>query len=299
MNDRHTRPWRVKFAPHIGFPTSQDAYFAHSAVSLDPLDQVKRCSELGFAGIALSNLVSYDIGDQRRIGDALREESLELGAVSVCPSETRRIPLFCLEGADPICEIRRVLSVAMDATQRGGGHLLSLIIARDPGLPHVVQIHNVVENLKRVAPLLEKRGITLCLEVTSESRAPGLLINRTSDGYAIIGLTGSPAIKLLLDVVHLALGEGNVGAQLSWCARFTASIQLGDLPGRLEPGSGELNWPFLIRAALEAGYGGMFELEHLFSKPGREGEEIALSRLQVIDQAISKSGPFSVLQGNG
>jgi hydroxypyruvate isomerase len=96
----------------------------------------------------------------------------------------------------------------------------------------------------------------------------------------------SPAVKLVYDFGHIAPMDGNVLQNLKAVWDMVAIIQVADIPGRLELGSGELNWVNIFRTIRSLGYTGLIELEHLISEPGIEGEAMVLDNLRAIDAAV-------------
>jgi hydroxypyruvate isomerase len=275
--------WKVRFAPHHGFPVLTDPYFAASAASGDVVDQIRYMADLGFAGMADNNLAKRPVAEQERIGRELAIHGMAMGSVACAP---RAGPLFNLEPRGVEARLLEVLETHLAAAQRTGGRTLTIVATDEPSLSRAQQLGHMVENLKRVAPLAERAGVRLCIEAVSPQRMAGVLLTRTVDAEAIRREVDSPAVALMFDVVHVALEGDDVIDILSEVAPHVAAIQLADLPGRFEPGSGTLDFPAIIRAGIAAGFQGLYELEHLQSASGEAAEARMVSLLREIDAAI-------------
>jgi len=274
--------WKVRFAPQNGFPYVENSYFAASAASPDPVDQIRYMAELGFAGMAEHRLWQRPVVEQERIGRELAVHGMALGAVGF--SGTPK--LLSLEPSEVNARLVAAVENALAVVQRGGGRTMTVLAMADATLPRSQQMQNMSENLKRVAPLAERAGVTLCIEAVSPQRLAGVLIERTAEAEAIRREVDSPAVRLMFDVAHVALEGDDVIDTLRQVAPQVAAIQLSDLPGRLELGSGTLDFPAIIRAAIATGFEGLYELEHSLSEPGEVAEARMVSMLREINAAI-------------
>jgi hydroxypyruvate isomerase len=144
----------------------------------------------------------------------------------------------------------------------------------------------MIEKLKRAAQVAEKAGLVLCVETVSALRFGGMLLNNIDEAYMVVSAVDSPAVQLVYDFGHVTQMDGEVLSNLRACWDRTAIIQVADIPGRLELGSGELNWVNIFRTIKGLGYTGLIELEHEVSQPGAAGEERVLANLRAIDAAL-------------
>lgn len=79
-----------------------------------------------------------------------------------------------------------------------------------------------------------------------------------------------------LDLYHAQIGEGNLVDLVRRAAPYVGEVQVADVPGRCEPGTGEVRWPVVARALAEAGYAGVVAMEAFASRPGPAGSDQAL-----------------------
>jgi hydroxypyruvate isomerase len=125
----------------------------------------------------------------------------------------------------------------------------------------------VVRGLKGLAPLAEEAGVTLLLEpLNTLVDHPRYFLDSGREGFAIIGEVDSPHVRLLYDVYHMQIMEGNVTETLRRHLPLVGHIHMADVPGRHEPGTGELHFANILHALADAGYAGTVGFE--FSPQG-------------------------------
>jgi hydroxypyruvate isomerase len=278
-------PWKQRYAPHIGLTAPDAPLLLHSAGSADPVAQINHIAGLGFAGIEDNFLKVRPVADQERIGAALARHGLAMGCFVNNPMHWNR-PLWGNSGEDARAQLRHDLEQSIVAAGLTGGRALTVVSASDPAMPLGYQRAAMVENLKRCGDLAAKAGLVLALETVDSHRWPGMLLHHIDDAYAVVKAVASPAVKLVFDIGHVHPMDGEVIANLHRCWDEIAVIQVADNPGRLELGSGELNWINIFRVIRQKNYAGLIELEHLLTSPGLEGEHAMLASLRAIDAAL-------------
>lgn len=121
----------------------------------------------------------------------------------------------------------------------------------------------LVENLKRTAELCEKAGVTIVLEaLNSLYDHKGYYLDSSYVGFEIVKAVESPSIKLLYDCYHMQLMEGNLVNQIRENIAYIGHFHSAGVPGRHELHRGEINYPFVIEAAEQAGYSQYFGFEY-------------------------------------
>ncbi|HEX6015815.1 MAG TPA: TIM barrel protein [Geminicoccaceae bacterium] len=131
--------------------------------------------------------------------------------------------------------------------------------------------------LARIAELGERRGVTFVLEnLNTEVDHPGVPFGRAADCLALVEAVGHPSLRLMLDLYHAQIGEGNLIELVRRAAPLIGEIQVADVPGRREPGTGEINYPAIARALEAIGYRGTIGLEAWASGD----DELALERFR-------------------
>jgi hydroxypyruvate isomerase len=117
-------------------------------------------------------------------------------------------------------------------------------------------------NLAFAADALKGAGIKLLIEPINTRDIPGFYLTHTRDAAAIIEATGSDNIFIQYDIYHMQIMEGDLARTIEANLPRIAHIQLADNPGRNEPGTGEINYPFLFKKLDEMGYQGWIGCEY-------------------------------------
>jgi hydroxypyruvate isomerase len=276
--------WQLRYAPHLGFLPRTEPFFKESVGSIEPIAQIDYIASLGFAGVADRELKKRSPEQQRQIGDALERHGLEMGAFDD-EAEPSGSPWRSREPND-VDVLRKQLLTSIETARRVHGRHIGISGTRDPRLPLAFQLTNMIENLKWAAEMAEKAQVVLCVESTSELRAPGMLLQHIADSFLVVQAVASPAVRLLFDTVHVQLQDGDLTNNFRRTSKAIQLIQIADSPDRCEPGSGEINFVNFLRAVKATNYTGLIELEHFHSRPGREGEQNSLNALRVVDRQL-------------
>lgn len=144
----------------------------------------------------------------------------------------------------------------------------------------------MIDNLRRLADRAAEGGCILCVEPVAAAWIPGLLVATLADALHVVHTVAHPAVKLLFDIAHVQTSEGDVLSRLRACWSDVALLQAADTPGRRDLGSGELDWPAILRFVREQAYAGLIEIEHLPAEDSAEAEHQLLRRLRAVDAAL-------------
>lgn len=136
-----------------------------------------------------------------------------------------------------------------------------------------------LRTLERLAILGEQYGVTFALEnLNTILDHPGIPLARAKDTLALVSAVDHPNVKMMLDLYHAQIGEGNLIELVRAALPWTGEIQVADVPGRCEPGTGEINYRAVAKALRGAGYSGVIGLEAGASGgPGLEAGDTALA----------------------
>ena len=128
---------------------------------------------------------------------------------------------------------------------------------------------HAVRTLTRIAELGEREGVVFCLEnLNTAVDHPGTPFGRAADTRALVRAVDSEHLRMNLDLYHAQIGEGNLIQLIRDSVDDVGEIQVADVPGRCEPGTGEINYPAIARALREVGYTGVVGLEAWASTDG-------------------------------
>lgn len=140
---------------------------------------------------------------------------------------------------------------------------------------------SALRTLERVAALGERRDVTFVLEnLNTEVDHPGTPFARAAETLALVRAVDSVHLRLNLDLYHAQIGEGNLVELVRRAAPYLGEVQVADVPGRCEPGTGEVRWQAIARALAEVGYDGVVAMEAFASEPRPEGSDRALERFR-------------------
>jgi hydroxypyruvate isomerase len=131
-------------------------------------------------------------------------------------------------------------------------------------VPWAVQRKGIVEGLKRAGDIVAAAGLTFALEPLSvNANQPRRALDRTQEAFPVIQEVNHPNVRICFDMYHLQRTEGNLVVNLrrGLEEKLIELVQIGDNPGRLEPGTGEISYPFIFRELRRLGYAGYLDTE--------------------------------------
>lgn len=131
------------------------------------------------------------------------------------------------------------------------------------GMSREAQLAGYLAGLMRIAPMLEAAGMTALVEPFNRVNHLNHLLNGSQPGLPMVRAVNSPKVKLLWDFYHMQLEDGDLIEKFNAGADQVAHVQIGDVPGRHQPGTGEVNHANLLRAVRAAGYRGKIGLEFM------------------------------------
>lgn len=160
-------------------------------------------------------------------------------------------------------EFREGIAMAIDYATALGCPQLNCLVGKVPAGVSTEAAHKtVVENLRLAAGELEAAGLRLLIEPINTFDIPGFFLTRTDQALALIDEVGSSNLRVQYDIYHAQRMEGELGNTLSKNLARIGHIQLADNPGRGEPGTGEINYPWLFRHIDSIGYEGWIGCEY-------------------------------------
>lgn len=265
-------PFRLLYAPH-------DGMFQHHAGKTF-VDQIKFMHNQGFRAIEDNGLLGRPVAEQEKIGSTLAQLGMTMGVFVVDgdnwkTSLTTGKPEF-VENFVNTCR------KCVDAAKRVNAKWMTVV----PGfferrLPMGIQTAHVVDALRRGAEIFEPHGLIMVLEPLSDT--PDLFMRYSDQTYELCKAVNSPACKILYDVYHMQRNEGNLIPNIERCWNEIAYFQVGDNPGRKEPGTGEINYRNLFKFIYDKGYRGVVGMEHGNAKEGKEGELMLIKAYREAD----------------
>ena len=268
-------PFTLDYAPHFGM-------FRHSAGD-DLLDQLRFMHERGFRALEDNGMKGRDSTTQERIAAEMARLGMRMG-VFVAHTIHWRDPSLTTGDADYLDQFLSEIRESVEVARRVNATWMTVVpgtIAprRDMGY----QTASVVEALRRASDILEPHGLVMVLEPLNFRDHPNLFLNKIGQAYQICRAVDSPSCKILDDIYHQQIHEGNLIPNIDLAWDEIAYFQMGDNPGRREPTTGEINYGNVFRHIHEKGFDGILGMEHGNSMPGAEGEEAVIAAYRSVD----------------
>lgn len=210
-------------------------------------------ADAGLRKVEMFTTTGRDLG---ALGKALADRGVELWTVVADP-RTRLVDPQTHEG---FRELFR--NAAVDAKALG---CRRVVVGSGPAVPYqkrAVQLATVTRAVASIVPIAEELDVTILIEaVNTRVDHPGVLFSETEDSLAIVRGVGSSRVRLLYDLYHsIAEGE-DPQAVLPPIVDLVGHVQIADLPGRGEPGSGGIDWPRQLKLLADSGYRGVVGIE--------------------------------------
>lgn len=272
---RSQEPFTLDYAPHFGM-------FAQNAGS-DPVDQLRFMADQGFRSLEDNGMRGRDVAEQERIATEMGRLGMRMG-VFVAHTIHWTEPSLTTGRDDARTEFLDEIRDSVEVAQRVNATWMTVV----PGFVDLrqqmaYQTAHVVESLRRAADILEPHGLVMVLEPLNFRDHPGLFLTRIGQAYEICRAVDSPFCKILDDLYHQQVHEGNLIPNLDAAWDEIAYIQIGDNPGRDEPTTGEINYANVFRHIHEKGYTGILGMEHGNSRRGEEGELAVIEAYREVD----------------
>ncbi len=267
--------FRLKFAPHAGM-------FKHHAGE-DVLEQIRFAADQGFTAWEDNGMPNRDPDLQQRIGDLLAEKDMTMG-VFVANKINWSEPTLTLGAGDRREAFLDDIRGAVEVAKRCNAKWMTVV----PGFVNMkiepmYQFANVMESLKQAAAILEPHDLVIVLEPLNYRDHPGLFLNKAAQAYALCQGVASPSCKILYDIYHQQIHEGNLLPNIDAAYDEIAYFQIGDNPGRKEPGTGEIHYANVMSHIHAKGFTGVLGMEHGNSMEGKEGERAVIDAYRKVD----------------
>ncbi len=227
----------------------------------DFLDRFSAAASAGFGGVEYLFPYDYPAAEVARALEAAGLEQVLFNLPSGNWAAGER-GIACLP--DRVDEFRAGVAKAISYADALGCKRLNALAGKVPaGVTREDAHRTFVTNLRYAAAELERAGIALVAEAINTYDIPGFFLSRSDQTFAIIDEVGSKNLTLQYDIYHMQRMEGELAATLRTQLARIGHVQLADNPGRHEPGTGEINYPFLFDVLDQIGYAGWVGCEYV------------------------------------
>ena len=267
--------FNLNYAPHFGM-------FKHSAGE-DLIDQLNFMADEGFTAFEDNNLKKRSISDQNKIASTLTKRNLKMG-VFVAHSIYWKEPNLASGNIDKREEFLKEIRESVEVAKRVNAKWMTVVPGyKDLRLKDSYQQTNVIDSLKYACDILEPQDLTMVLEPLNFRNHPGLFLTESPQAFEICKAINSKSCKILFDIYHQQIQEGNLIPNIDLCWDEISYFQIGDNPGRNEPTTGEINYKNIFKFIYEKGFKGILGMEHGNSIKGKIGEKQLIESYKSVD----------------
>lgn len=258
-------PFKLKYAPGLGM------FRQHAGQ--DPIDNIKFCHDHGFRAVFDNGLMRRAPELQDKIAGELKNLGMDFGPFVLRADSGKQD--FVLNSQEVRDMLVAQMKECVEVSKRTGFRQALIVLGRyDVKLHRDFQTANAIDNLRYCCDVVEPEGITLVLEpLNNYINHPGLFLTGIPQAYAICRAVNRPSCKIVDDLYHQQISEGNLIPNLEAAWSEIAAFHLGDSPGRNEPTTGEINYRNIFKHLYSKKYDGTLCMEHGVSNRGTvEGE---------------------------
>ena len=257
------KPFHLNYGIH-------DGMFKNHA-GPDFVEQIKFAHSMGFRAIEDNGMMARPVEQQKLIGDTLAKLGMTMG-VFVITSDNWHWKTSLTTGKQEWIDLMiKDCKEAVEVAKRCNAKWMTVVPGNyERSLSQEFQMANVINALRKGAAILEPQGLVMVLEALSDN--PDLFLRHTDQAFMVCKAINSPSCKFLYDMYHMQRNEGNIISNIDKVWDETGYFQIGDNPGRNEPGTGEMNYKNIFKHIHSKGYKGVLGMEHGNAKPGKEGE---------------------------
>ena len=267
-------PFKLKYAPTLGM-------FSEHA-GKDPVDNLKFMADQGFRAFFDNGLMGRPTEVVDKIVAEASRLNLTTGPFVVGVGGGK----FGLVGDDPAVRENgtKKMKEAVEFAKRVNTTCFLLVPGKlTDEIPFEQMTKNVIENLKWLCKEVEPSGKAIVLEPLNPRNHPGMFLTKMPQAVEICRAVGSPACKIVDDLYHQQITEGDLIPNIDKAWDYIGAFHLGDTPGRKEPTTGEINYRNIFKHIHGKGYEGVLCMEHGKSQKGKEGEQALIAAYRWCD----------------
>jgi hydroxypyruvate isomerase len=266
--------FKLHYAPSFG------QVKAHAGDDL--VAQIQFAADQGFTAMFDNGLMGRPAGQQETIARELAKRDMLLGPF-VLWAEFGKTTLVTRD-KDMRAAMLQKMQQGVETMKRTGCKQALLVPGRyDESLDWEYQTAHVIENLRFSLDICRPAGLVLVLEPLNPKNHPGLFLSKIPQAYEICKAVDSPSCKILNDMYHQQITEGNLIPNIEAAWDEIAAYHIGDNPGRKEPTTGEINYRNVFKRIHDKGFPGVLGMEHGQSRPGKDGERAVIEAYRACD----------------
>ena len=270
------KPFNLNYAPHFGM-------FKNNAGE-DLIDQIQYMYDRGFRSLEDNGMKNRSVSTQNKISSKMGSLNMDMG-VFVAHNIYWREPNLTSGDKELQTEFLENIKGSIPVAKRVNARWMTVVPGHvDLSKEMAYQTANVIESLRRACEILEPQGLTIVLEPLNWwSNHAGQFLTEIPQAYEICRAVDSPSCKILFDIYHQQISEGNLIPNINKTWGEIGYFQIGDNPGRKEPTTGEINYKNVFKAIKDKNFKGILGMEHGNSRGGKRGEEAVIQAYRYTD----------------
>ena len=270
------KPFNLNYAPHFGM-------FKNNAGE-DLIDQIQYMYDRGFRSLEDNGMKNRSVSTQNKISSKMGSLNMAMG-VFVAHKIYWREPNLTSGNKELQNEFLENIKGSIPVAKRVNARWMTVVPGYvDLSKEMAYQTANVIESLRRACEILEPQGLTIVLEPLNWwSNHAGQFLTEIPQAYEICRAVDSPSCKILFDIYHQQISEGNLIPNINKTWGEIGYFQIGDNPGRKEPTTGEINYKNVFKAIKDKNFKGILGMEHGNSRGGKRGEEAVIQAYRYTD----------------
>lgn len=273
------KTFHLHYAPHFNM--------FRNVAGTDPIDQLKFAADQGFTAWEDNGMRGKPVELQEKIAQTMDQLGMQMG-VFVAHGSIGKLT-FARKDKDVWDSVLSDIKDSVEVAKRVNAKWMTVVpgnvdeTGRDR-LAMGYQTANVIELLRRCSEIFEPQGMVMVLEPLNWfANHGGVFLQGSPQAYALCKAVNSPSCKILFDIYHQQITEGNLIKNIDECWDEIGYFQSGDNPGRKEPGTGEINYRNVFKFVHDRGFEGIVGMEHGNSKPGKEGDMAVIEAYREAD----------------
>jgi hydroxypyruvate isomerase len=266
--------FKLQYAPSLG------QFKQHSGD--DPIAQIKFVADEGFTAVFDNGIMGRSIPQQEAIATELGRKGMTLGPFVLYADF--KVESFVKKDKDTRDMLLKRMEEGVETSKRVNTKWALVVPGRfNLSLNWDYQTANVIENLRFCMDVCAPAGLIIVLEPLNPKDHSGLFLSKIPQAYEICKAVNSPSCKIVDDIYHQQITEGNLIPNIDMAWDEIAAFHLGDSPGRKEPTTGEINYKNIFKHLSQKGYQGVLCMEHGQSQPGKVGERAVIDAYRWCD----------------
>jgi len=271
------KPFKLKYAPHFGM-------FKHHA-GKELTEQIRFAHGEGFRAWEDNGMMKRDVATQEAIAATMSELGMTMGVFVAHADFKENAPSYVQGKAEDRAFLQDRMHKAVEVAKRVNAKWCTVVPGRYvDNLEWDYQTAHAIDSLRAMAEIAEPAGLVMVLEPLNHwANHPGLFLSKVPQAYAICEAVNSPSCKILDDLYHQQITEGNLIPNIDKAWKHIPYFQVGDNPGRKEPGTGEINYRNIFAHLHAKGFDGVIGMEHRNSRKGKAGERAVIDAYRACD----------------